>query len=119
MRWAEAFQSYSPTQLFDLPAAVRANGEVAMEMTAGWGDALAGRQRGTGRARIVREGFLPVGEYTSNGHTDRVCVVCPHLGGVLRWNDVEDSWDCPLHGSRFTAAGTLLEGPATSDLRRL
>ncbi|MDF3312787.1 Rieske 2Fe-2S domain-containing protein [Rhodococcus sp. T2V] len=38
---------------------------------------------------------------------------------MLRWNDAEDSWDCPLHGSRFTAAGTLLEGPATTDLRRL
>jgi Rieske Fe-S protein len=35
----------------------------------------------------------------------------------LRWNDAELSWDCPLHGSRFTAAGALLEGPATSDLR--
>ena len=46
MRWADAFQSYSPTQLFDLPAAVKANGEVAVEMVAGWGDALVGRQRG-------------------------------------------------------------------------
>ena len=119
MRWAEAFQSYSPTQLFDLPAAVKANGEVAVEMVAGWGDALVGRQRGKGRARIVREGLLPVGEYTSDGHTQRVCAVCPHLGGVLRWNDAEASWDCPLHGSRFTAGGTLLEGPATTDLRRL
>ncbi|EID76249.1 MULTISPECIES: FAD-dependent oxidoreductase [Rhodococcus] len=119
MRWGEAFQSYSPTQLFDLPAAVKANGEVAVEMVAGWGDALVGRQRGQGRARIVREGLLPVGEYTSDGHTERVCAVCPHLGGVLRWNDAEASWDCPLHGSRFTAGGTLLEGPATTDLRRL
>jgi Rieske Fe-S protein len=42
--------------------------------------------------------------------------VCPHLGGVVRWNDQEQSWDCPVHGSRFAPDGTLLEGPATEGL---
>ena len=49
----------------------------------------------------------------------QVSRVCPHMGGTLAWNDAEQSWDCPLHGSRFTADGTLLEGPATQDLKRL
>ncbi len=44
--------------------------------------------------------------------------LCTHLGGVLRWNDAECSWDCPLHGSRFATDGTVLEGPATRDLRQ-
>jgi glycine/D-amino acid oxidase-like deaminating enzyme len=48
----------------------------------------------------------------------RVSRVCPHLGGVVRWNDQEQSWDCPVHGSRFAPDGTLLEGPATEDLAR-
>jgi Rieske Fe-S protein len=34
----------------------------------------------------------------------------------VRWNDVERSWDCPLHGSRFEVDGTLIEGPATRGL---
>ena len=45
--------------------------------------------------------------------------VCTHLGGPLRWNAVEQSLDCPLHGSRFTEDGEVLEGPATRALPRL
>ena len=42
---------------------------------------------------------------------------CPHLGCALKWNPQEHSWDCPCHGSRFTKEGTLLDNPATGDLK--
>lgn len=44
------------------------------------------------------------------------CATCPHLGGVVHWNDIEKTWDCPLHGSRFSNHGTVIEGPSLGDL---
>ena len=41
---------------------------------------------------------------------------CPHLGCALKWNKIEHTWDCPCHGSRFTADGKLIDNPATGNL---
>lgn len=43
---------------------------------------------------------------------------CPHMGCALKWNEQEHSWDCPCHGSRFTEDGTLINNPATGDLKK-
>ena len=43
---------------------------------------------------------------------------CPHMGCALKWNPQERSWDCPCHGSRFTAQGRLIDNPATGDLKK-
>jgi glycine/D-amino acid oxidase-like deaminating enzyme len=43
---------------------------------------------------------------------------CPHLGCALKWNPQEHSWDCPCHGSRFEADGTLIDNPATGNLEK-
>lgn len=43
---------------------------------------------------------------------------CPHLGCALKWNRQEHSWDCPCHGSRFAEDGTLLDNPATDNLKK-
>ncbi len=48
----------------------------------------------------------------------QVSLRCPHLGCRLEWNEDEKSWDCPCHGSRFTADGALLDGPAQTGLKR-
>lgn len=41
---------------------------------------------------------------------------CPHLGCALKWNKAEHSWDCPCHGSRFSAEGKLLDNPSNGDI---
>lgn len=42
---------------------------------------------------------------------------CPHLGCALQWNEMEHSWDCPCHGSRFDKNGSVLNNPAADDMR--
>ncbi|MFP3580398.1 FAD-dependent oxidoreductase [Arthrobacter sp. fls2-241-R2A-200] len=60
----------------------------------------------------------PAAVSTVDGKVCRVSASCAHLGGLLSWNDAEKSWDCPLHGSRFTPEGKYLEGPATHHLQK-
>lgn len=50
------------------------------------------------------------------GEVYRFSALCPHLKGVVCWNRTEKSWDCPVHGSRFSKEGVCINGPAKMDL---
>jgi glycine/D-amino acid oxidase-like deaminating enzyme/nitrite reductase/ring-hydroxylating ferredoxin subunit len=51
-----------------------------------------------------------------NGKQTVLSPICPHMGCVVSWNSAEKTWDCPCHGSRFSATGELIAGPAESSL---
>jgi len=41
---------------------------------------------------------------------------CPHLKCSLIFNEVEKTWDCPCHGSRFSIDGKCIQGPSSYDI---
>ncbi|MGV9616846.1 FAD-dependent oxidoreductase [Nocardia xishanensis] len=119
--WSGTFATWRPAELRSLLSGARANTAVAQQLSTGWlrmiggGDAAVPEE---GCGRVERHGLVPSGICTVDGVTTEVSAICPHLYGILRWNDAERSWDCPLHGSRFAPDGTVLEGPATKPLTR-
>jgi len=70
-----------------------------------------------GEAGIVKLDGKKIGAYRDeSGKLYLVSAECTHLKCMVRWNNDEKSWDCPCHGSRFTYAGKVMNGPANFDL---
>lgn len=60
---------------------------------------------------------INVGIYKDdNGEEHIVKTTCPHLGCTLKFNEVEHTWDCPCHGSRFDYDGHVISGPSNYDI---
>ena len=58
-----------------------------------------------------------VGAYRDeSGKVYLVKPVCSHLGCELTWNNLEKTWDCPCHGSRFNYKGKSIYDPSIKDL---
>jgi glycine/D-amino acid oxidase-like deaminating enzyme/nitrite reductase/ring-hydroxylating ferredoxin subunit len=72
-----------------------------------------------GEGTIVRVGARHYAvSRTDEGELLVLSARCTHLGCLVGWNGADRAWECPCHGSRFTADGTLVQGPATADLER-
>ena len=66
---------------------------------------------------IIEVNGEKVGIYKDdNGKIYAVKPICTHLGCLLSWNDIDKTWDCPCHGSRFNFDGTNLYDPAFKNL---
>lgn len=117
-RWADL---YNPARL-----APRALGEFVKDnvhMAAQYldwlkaGDAEKETAIAPGTGAVVRRGLTKIAVYRDEqGRFHECSAVCPHLGGIVHWNHVEGTWDCPAHGSRFDCHGHVLNGPANQDL---
>lgn len=98
----------------------RTNGTVARHMV---GDRLGAApshspselSRGCG-AMLDVDGKRTAVYRDEHGQLHAMSALCPHLKCVVQWNGHERTWDCPCHGSRFSATGALLEGPARQGL---
>ncbi|OBU68473.1 [Fe-S]-binding protein [Stenotrophomonas maltophilia] len=119
---SDAARLFSPLRFTPMRSAAgwaRCNATVARHML---GDRLASLPAGAGNiaqgsGAIVEHGGQRCAVYRDEeGRLHVMSAVCPHLKCLVQWNGLEKSWDCPCHGSRFSATGALLEGPARTGL---
>jgi glycine/D-amino acid oxidase-like deaminating enzyme/nitrite reductase/ring-hydroxylating ferredoxin subunit len=72
---------------------------------------------GEGGVLNTKTGGKPLAVYKDEGgQIHKFSALCPHLKGVVCWNTAEKSWDCPVHGSRFSKDGVQLCGPSKAGL---
>ena len=114
---------YSPSRvrLRSLPEYASENINVAAQYTdfLTAGDIKSESELKPGEGAIMRDGVSKVAVHRDeSGQLHKLSAVCPHLGCVVAWNSTEQTWDCPCHGSRFSAEGRVYQGPANSDLAK-
>ena len=68
-------------------------------------------------AAIINIDGTNIGVYKdTSGNIFSVKPVCSHLGCTLTWNNLDKTWDCPCHGSRFDYMGNNIYNPANKGL---
>ena len=71
-----------------------------------------------GQGKVLRD--LRVAIYRDpQGELLALSSVCTHLGCDVGWNDQDNVWDCPCHGSRFAPNGDVIRGPAVRPLAQV
>jgi glycine/D-amino acid oxidase-like deaminating enzyme/nitrite reductase/ring-hydroxylating ferredoxin subunit len=70
-----------------------------------------------GEGGVYRSGLKKIAACRDRrGNLHVQSATCTHMGCVVHWNSLEQCWDCPCHGSQFSAAGQVFNGPAVSPL---
>ena len=82
------------------------------------GKSLAALKEGQGKI-LQLEGKKVAAYRDPAGKVTLCSPVCTHLGCIVGWNEAEQTWDCPCHGSRFRPDGHVISGPAEEPLEQL
>jgi glycine/D-amino acid oxidase-like deaminating enzyme/nitrite reductase/ring-hydroxylating ferredoxin subunit len=73
-----------------------------------------------GEGKIIKLNGQKVAAYRDEtGRVNLLSPVCTHMKCIVRWNNVDRTWDCPCHGSRFKPDGEVFSGPAEEPLEKV
>ena len=76
------------------------------------------KKQHTNKAYVVSENNISYGIYIDdNGNKYKVFNKCPHLSCSLSFNEIDKTWDCPCHGSRFDIRGVSVKGPSIYSIK--
>lgn len=120
--YAELYSSRRLKPLAQLRRMMRENIDVPVHLVGDRfvADDITMAQLPPGSGAVVRHDGQALAVYRDDtGQLHTLSPACTHMGCFVKWNGAEQSWDCPCHGSRFSACGKLLQGPAVDDLPRL
>ncbi|MGB5636033.1 MAG: cytochrome b6-f complex iron-sulfur subunit [Waterburya sp.] len=113
---------YSGAKFFVPPVEDRGDGSVVAKDRLGHpipASQILAESRGT-RALVAglagEPTYLAIAE---NGKLDTMGIVdnCTHLGCTFPWNPNDNQFQCPCHGSRYAADGSVVKGPAPLPLK--
>ena len=122
-KWSKTYDASRITPMASAKEFVKENVNVAYEfikdrLTKSETDEFAEIKAGQGK--VMQLDGKKHGVYRDEeGKLHVVSAVCTHMGCINHWNEVEKSWDCPCHGSRFSIDGEVLEGPAYASLKKV
>ncbi len=122
-KWSETYKASRVTPLASAKEFIKENVNVAFEFIKDHltkKDADAFEEVTIGQGKVMEVDGKKQGVYRNeSGKLHIVSAVCTHMGCINHWNEVEKSWDCPCHGSRFSIDGEVLEGPAYAALKKV
>lgn len=77
---------------------------------------IKGSMEGYLNGLIIKKDSVKYESGVMNYKGSKVYRKCPHMGCNLIFNEVEKTFDCPCHGSRFDLSGKCISGPANEDI---
>lgn len=67
--------------------------------------------------KIVKEELFSNIKTSMKGFISLKTPRCKHLGCKLNYNELEHTWECPCHGTRYDEQGNVIDGPAKKNIK--
>lgn len=70
-----------------------------------------------GQGGVITRGEEKIAVWRDDSGTlHGMSAACTHMGCTVTWNNADQTWDCPCHGSIFQKDGEVIHGPAMQRL---